>query len=296
MLEIQQSVSEFTSMPKGLTTYFMGSPKSGKTTASSSWSTKGNKGVLILDSDLGSDFIEGGARFIPFYGIDIPKRCVNIDEARNGSEPVYEVVPNNMRGHVYKTGEMAGEPCSIYCVGEVLNELYKNWDEYGVDTIVIDTIDKVYKWCEDKALKELKLSAMGEASFGSDWGKAREYFIEIIEDFQRLCKSKGASLVLTSHTKPMIIVDGSTQLVPELPRGAAARITALSDIIGYTKIDKESKDGQPLIDFNNYDERFIGSRIRALHGKVLPFDFKEIEKEVVNYYKKTNKKEKTNGV
>jgi hypothetical protein len=42
-----------------LTWYFIGQPKTGKTTAAANWSSKGAEGVLVIDTDLGADFVDG---------------------------------------------------------------------------------------------------------------------------------------------------------------------------------------------------------------------------------------------
>ena len=44
-------------LPSGLTWYFVGQPKTGKTTNASKWSPGGQEKVLLIDTDLGSDFV-----------------------------------------------------------------------------------------------------------------------------------------------------------------------------------------------------------------------------------------------
>ena len=53
-----QSVEEMSSqLPDGITWFFIGQPKTWKTSAASKWSDKGTDGTLIIDADLGADFV-----------------------------------------------------------------------------------------------------------------------------------------------------------------------------------------------------------------------------------------------
>ena len=57
MIEVRKVSTDWgKGMPSGLTYFFIGQPKTGKTTACASWSEKGSDGVLVLDTDLGAEF------------------------------------------------------------------------------------------------------------------------------------------------------------------------------------------------------------------------------------------------
>ena len=75
--------------------------------------------------------------------------------------------------------------------------------------------------------------------------------------------------------------DSKVQLSPDLPRGLAYALTAKADVIGYCTADKDSKGY--YVSFQAYDERTVGSRLRPLAQKTLPFSYEEIKKEITNF-------------
>ena len=87
--------NDWTVMPGGLTWYIIGQPKTGKTTAASSWSEQGSKGVLLIDTDLGVDFVNG-ANTVTVSGLNPPERkkmdgkSVVYDDMK---KPVFEIIP-----------------------------------------------------------------------------------------------------------------------------------------------------------------------------------------------------------
>ena len=269
-------------MPSGLTYLIIGQPKTGKTTAISKWSPLGSKGVLILDTDLGSDFVDK-ANVATITGLNAPKRQVLQDGkqvTKNGVAQT-EIIPPNERGFNFRTGENMGKPMPVYSMIEVYQWLEKEWDNLPYDTIVIDTLGQVNEWIEEVVTHELGITAMGEGQWGADWGKARKKNLDIVKRFQSLIKKKGGNLVLVSHSKTTQLTDGKVQLAPELPRGLGYSLAAKADVIGYATASKE--DGKYYISFEAYDERVVGSRLKPLAQKTLPFEYSAIMNEITNY-------------
>jgi len=276
-------------MPSGLTYLFIGQPKTGKTTACSKWSELGSDGVILLDTDLGADFVDG-VNSVTVSSLNAPTRPVQHEgkQVVKKGQPQIEVIPPNERGFVERSGKNKGKPIDSYSLIEVYNWLSTEWDTLPYDTIVIDTVGQVNEWVEDAVIKELGITAMGEGQWGADWGKARRKNVDIIKRFQAFIKKKGGNLVLVSHSKSTVVTDGKAQLGPELPRGLGYALAAKADVIGYVTAEKE--DGQFNVSFEAYDERVIGSRLAPLAQKVLPFDYQAVSKEILNY-----KREKSNG-
>ena len=276
-------------MPSGLTYLFIGQPKTGKTTACSKWSELGSDGVILLDTDLGADFVDG-VNSVTVSSLNAPTRPVQHEgkQVVKKGQPQIEVIPPNERGFVERSGKNKGKPIDSYSLIEVYNWLSTEWDTLPYDTIVIDTIGQVNEWVEDAVIKELGITAMGEGQWGADWGKARRKNVDIIKRFQAFIKKKGGNLVLVSHSKSTVVTDVKAQLGPELPRGLGYALAAKADVIGYVTAEKE--DGQFNVSFEAYDERVIGSRLAPLAQKVLPFDYQAVSKEILNY-----KREKSNG-
>ena len=275
--------NDWTAMPGGLTWYIIGQPKTGKTTAASSWSEQGSKGVLLIDTDLGVDFVND-ANTVTVNGLNPPERkkmkgnSVVYDDMK---KPVFEIIPPIERGFYHRIGQDKGKPMEAYSLQEIYMWLHEKWDELPYDTLVIDTIDEVNEWIQAEVVKELGITAMGEGQWGADWGKARRRNVDIVKRFQTLIKSKGGSLILISHSKSTQMQDSKVQLSPDLPRGLAYALTAKADVIGYCTADKDSKGY--YVSFQAYDERTVGSRLKPLAQKTLPFSYKSIKEEILNY-------------
>jgi len=241
--------------------------------------------VLILDTDLGSDFVDG-ANVITIASINAPKRHVKKDDkiVTEKGQPKIEIIPPEERGFYHRVGPDKGKPMEVYSLVEVLIWLTKEWKTLPYDTVVIDTIDQVNRWIEEIVTKELNISQMGEGNWGADWGMARRKNIEIMVRFQKMLKRNGGNLILISHSKQTTVTDGKTQLMPELPRGLAYGLTAKADVIGYTTANKD--DLKYYVSFKSYDERTVGSRLKPLCQKELLFDYETIKKEILNYKEK----------
>ena len=283
MLQIQKVKTDWSeSLPGGLTWYFVGQPKSGKTTAASKWSQLGSEGVLVIDTDLGADFVDG-ANVVTVTSLNTPGRVKEKDGVKitKNGQPQIEAVPPDERGYFYRAGNKKGEKMPVYSLKEVVDDLKKNWHDYNYDTIVIDTIDMVNTWIEEIVTKELGIDNMGDGQWGADWAKARKKNISIVSDLQRFIKKVGANLILISHAKLTSVVDGKAQLGPQLPSGLGRSLTAHADVIGYVTCNKDNQGH--YISFESYDERMIGSRLRPLAQKSLPLDYNTIMNEIKTY-------------
>ena len=273
---------DYSSLPGGLTWYFIGQPKTWKTSASSAWSDKGQDGVLIIDTDLGADFC-AGANVVTATSLNAPRRHVMKDgkKVTKGGKELIEIVPPSEREFYARSGKDKGKPTEVYSLSEIYAWLLKEWTKLPYDTVVIDTIDQVNKWIEISVTEELGIDSMGDGNWGADWGRARRKNLDIVVRLQNLIKKFGGNLILISHAKQTTVTDNKVQLMPELPRGLAYGLTAKADVIGYSS--KKQDDDRAYLSFKGYDERTIGSRLRPLDGKVMPFDYEIIKDEIQNY-------------
>lgn len=280
MLKLETVKVDWSKMPKGLTWFFIGPPKTGKTTQASQWSENGQQSVLVIDADLGTDFVEGCNR-ITITSLNPPEGIIQDTNgnpllAKDGT-PIIDIIPPEQRGHVYRTGPDIGKPMPTYSLAEVVFDLIESWDDYKIDTVVIDTVDIVNDWIE----KEIAPDGMGKTGFGLDWAKAREKNLDIMLKLQSLIKKKGGNLILISHSKKSQEVDGKVQIMPDLPAGLASRMCAKADVIGFVSINK--KDKKHTISFVGYDERSVGSRLKPIYGKELQFDYNVIKETITGY-------------
>jgi len=284
-IKVRNISTDWSVMPGGLTWYFIGQPKTGKTTAASGWSEQGQKGVLLLDTDLGVDFVDG-ANTVTVASLNPPEENVleKGEQVYNKKgQPQTKIVSPEKRGFYHRIGKNKGKPMEVYSLQEIFMWLHDDWDKLKYDTVVIDTIDEVNGWIEKEVTKELNIDAMGEGQWGADWGKARRRNIDIVKRFQGFLKSKGAALILISHSKSTQIQDSKVQLSPDLPRGLAYALTAKADVIGYCTADKDSKGY--YISFQAYDERTVGSRLKPLAQKTLELSYESIKEQISTYEK-----------
>ena len=282
-----QSMEEMSSqLPDGITWFFIGQPKTWKTSAASKWSDKGTDGTLIIDADLGADFVPD-ANSVTVTCLNPPTRVKKVDGkvvVKDGQK-IMELVPPEARGYVHRTGPDKGKPMKVYSLAEVYAFLRDKWEKLPYDTLVVDTVDEINKWIEETVLKELNIAEMGDGqNYGKDWRLARSKNLDIILRLQRLMKRTGSTLVLLSHAKQTAITDGKAQLMPALPSGLGYALTAKADVIGYSSINKES--GKSHISFEGYDERAVGSRLRPLAQKEMLFDYETVKQEILSYNEK----------
>lgn len=283
MLKVNKVATDWAGeLPSGLTWYFVGQPKTGKTTNASKWSPGGQEKVLLIDTDLGSDFVDG-ANVVTCAYLNTPARVKEVDGVKvvkNGKE-VIEAIPPEERGYFYRSGKDKGKAMPVYSLSEILKDLEANWKDYGIDTVVIDTLDQVNSWIEEAVCKEMGIGDVSEGDWGSGWANARKKNVDILVRLQKFMKKVGGSLVLISHSKQTATTDNKVQLSPQIPSGLARSVTAKADVIGYTTCDKES--GGYNLSFESYDERMIGSRLKPLAQKIIPFDYESVINEIKSY-------------
>jgi len=198
-----------------------------------------------------------------------------------------KLIAPDERGFYHRVGPNKGEPMEVYSLYEVYKWIKSDWKELGYQTLVIDTIDTINEWIQDAVCDELGISAMGQGDWGADWGKARRKNVDIVKRLQLLMKQHGSNLVLTSHSKQSQMNDGKVQLSPELPRGLGYALCARADVIGYSTVQKD--ETVPRVSFQAYDERTVGSRLKPLNGKLLPFTFNDVNLAITEYKEEEEK-------
>lgn len=126
-IKIRKVSTDWQTLPTGLTWYFIGQPKTGKTTSASQWSDKGAEGVLLIDTELGSDFVNK-ANTITVTELNTPTRPKMLDgkQITKGGKPEIEVIPNLEREYYHRIGDKVGEPMEVYSMVEVYHWLKNN--------------------------------------------------------------------------------------------------------------------------------------------------------------------------
>ena len=259
-----------------------GQPKTGKTTQCASWSDKGRDGVLLIDTDMGADLVDSNR--IPVTSINPPIRKVKTE---TGTKKV--IIPPEERGYIYRAGQHKGEPMPVYSLTEVYSWIQERItsNDFPYDTIVIDTIDAINEWVEQAVMKKMQIDSMGQAGYGNDWFAAKEKNLKILDNFIDLWERNGINGLLVCHTKQRsVISDGTVQESPALPRGLSSVLQGKMTFICNVK---RNDKGKPYADFKAYSEKQVGSRIKALNNKQIPFSYQAFKETIQNF--KEDKKE-----
>ncbi|NCB03124.1 MAG: hypothetical protein EOM67_13330 [Spirochaetia bacterium] len=279
MIKVSRVQLDYSKVPKGTVALFFGAPKSGKTTAASSWSEQGTDKCLVIDTDLGTDYVEGVNRIIVRY-VNPPLRLKMDKDSKvlldkNGLEQ-WEEVPLEERV-IYDT---QGEPMNAYALSEVLEALFSGNEAISdFDTIVLDTIDEINSWVEKDVLASRGLDAMGDGEFGVDWSDSKKKVKRIIELLKNYVKEKGKTLILISHSKQRL-EDKKPVMTADLPSGLANVVAGICDIIAYIYIDEK---GKHKMSFKGTNSQQFGSRMKPLAGKILDLGYQFYKKEITNY-------------
>ena len=272
MIQIDKLECSHNDIPSGYVALFFGFPKTHKTTEASKWSEKGQEGVLVIDTELGSDYVDGINRVV-CTSLQPPLRP-KLDKDGNPmlnkfGLPQEELIPPMDRGFTYITGAKKGTPMPVYSFGEILAYITDNVATFQYDTIVIDTIDELNDWIEQETCKKLNIESMGQGDFGSDWAISKNRIKLILTNLIKLLKKYNKNLILISHAKSSVVVKDVKQLRADLPKGVAKAIMGMCELIGHVTITK----GDAKISFNPYEEVTMGSRIKALNNKTIDFNY-----------------------
>jgi len=287
MIQVDRIECNINDIPSGYVALFFGFPKTHKTTETSKWSEKGQEGVLVIDTELGSDYVNGINRIV-CTSLNPPTRQ-KVDKDGNIVRNKYglpqdELIPPIERGFTYITGVKKGEPMPVYSFGEILAYITENAASFQYDTIVIDTIDEINDWIEQETCQKLNIEAMGKGDFGSDWATAKNRIKFILANLIKLLKKYNKNLILISHAKSSVVVKDVKQLSADVPKGVAKAIMGMCELIGHVTITK----GDAKISFNPYDEVTMGSRIKALNNKTIDFNYIAF-KNTIKLYQEENK-------
>jgi hypothetical protein len=281
-------------VPVGYVMFVFGHPKTHKTTELSRWSKKGTEGTLVIDTDNGATYIDDVNRII-VNTINPPMRILLNDKGKpvkgTKGETLTEPIPPEERGVFYQSGEDIGKPMPVYSLSEVLDWLMTevNKPDFPYDAVVIDTLDIICEIKQDEIAKELK-TPFGTAGFGKDYGMLKDSIRGIVKKFTNTLKPKGINFILVSHAKDKVKFEGegrnvkpTVQLSSTLNAGVANIVSSMAEIIGYVSINKDLGDQVAEITFDNSDEQHIGSRIKALSGKTIEFNYETFIKTIEDY-------------
>lgn len=182
---------------------------------------------------------------------------------------------------------------------EFLREIQNRKNLKPYNTIVIDTIDIVYEWVEQRTISTLNSSfktsynSIGEFPHGTGWAVARmntkKFIFKDLFDITRT----GKNVVIIAHEKAITITRNGkdeTAYKLALPGQTSSTVSSLADAVGRVYSKSIAGRLEPRISFAPGTDDG-GSRIKALANKDIPLDF-EVLKSVIESTKPKPKSKK----
>ena len=196
-------------------------------------------------------------------------------EPKSGKTTIATKFPNHMllafeKGYNAIPGAMANPINSWAEFRKVLRELKDPKAKEMFETIIIDTVDIAYDYCENYICANAKradggfgVDAIGDIGFGKGYTMAAKEF----DDCLRSIVQMGYGLVLISHATDKVFKDEQgneyNQIVPTLGNKPRNIVSRMCDIIGYSRSVKDNEGNESTKLFLRGTTRYVaGSRFK----------------------------------
>ena len=135
---------------------------------------------------------------------------------------------------------------------QVVDDLIKNKDEYGIKLVAIDTYDQLINIVEQYVIENESLNAGVEYKslnqVGGGFGRGKKIVLEEISNMKERLRRAGYGLVFISHTKTKTMTDEETgieyrQITTNLTSDYDSLIANEAQIIMVATVDKVFEDG-----------------------------------------------------
>lgn len=104
-------------------------------------------------------------------------------------------------------------------------------------TVVLDTIDNIYRWCVEHVCATHGVNHEGDLKFGKGYEYINREFHRVLTKLSLL----PYGLILISHEQEKEVEENGktiTKTIPTLPRGARKVVLGLVDVIGYCEVER----------------------------------------------------------
>jgi len=162
---------------------------------------------------------------------------------------------------------------------KVLRQLKDPAVKEKYETIVIDTVDIAYDYCEQYICAQNNVDTIGDIPFGGGYTKVGKEF----DSKLRSIVQQDYGLVLISHSTDKVFKDETgeeyNKIVPTLPAKPRLIAGRMCDIIGYSR-SVNTDDGSKTLLFMRGTERFeAGSRFKYTPDYI-EFNYKNLVKAI----------------
>lgn len=202
-------------------------------------------------------------------------------EAKSGKTTIATKFPNHLllafeKGYNAIPGAMAQPVNSWSEFRKVLRQLKDEKVKARFETIIIDTADIAYDYCEKYICSNAGVDTIGDIAYGKGYKLAAKEFDEAL----RLILQLNYGLVLISHAVDKTFKDQNgqeyNQIVPTLDSKPRNIVSRMADIIGYSRV-VELADGTtvPKLFMRGTPRYVAGSRFKYT-PEVIDFNYNSL--------------------
>lgn len=202
-------------------------------------------------------------------------------EPKSGKTTIATKFPNHLllafeKGYNTIPGAMAQPINSWSEFKKALRQLKDEKVKARFETIIIDTADIAYDYCEKYICSNNGVDTIGDIAYGKGFKLAAKEFDEAL----RFILQMNYGLVLISHAMDKTFKDQNgqeyNQIVPTLDNKPRNIVSRMADIIGYSRvIDLPEGGTQPML-FMRGTPRFVaGSRFKYTPESI-PFNYQSL--------------------
>jgi hypothetical protein len=188
-------------------------------------------------------------------------------EPKSGKTTISSKFPKSLiiafeKGYAALPGVMAVPVNSWVDFLKILRQLKDSDVREKFETIVVDTVDIAYDYCEQYICSQASVDAIGDIPFGGGYAKVAKEF----DSKLRSIVQQDFGLVLISHSTDKVFKDESgdeyNKIVPTLPAKPRLIAGRMCDIIGYSRA-VDTEEGTKTMLFLRGTQRFeAGSRFK----------------------------------
>lgn len=205
-------------------------------------------------------------------------------EPKSGKTTTASKFPNHLilafeKGYAAIPGAMAQPINSWGEFKKVLRQLKEDSVREKFETIIIDTADIAYDYCEKYICNAEGVDTINQVPFGGGYTKAGKEFDESL----RLITQLGYGLVIISHSVDKTFKDESgveyNQIVPTLSNKPRLICQRLCDIIGYSRSVDDGASLSTKLYMRGTPRFMAGSRFKYTPDEIT-FTYKELVKAI----------------
>lgn len=219
---------------------------------------------------------------------DMKGYCVTFyGEPKTGKTTAATRFPNHLllafeKGYSAIPGAMALPINSWAEFKKILKQLDKSEAKDTYETIIVDTGDIAYEYCEKFICNQNGVQSISDIPFGGGYSKVEKEFDSALRSIMQ----KDYGLVMISHSTDKTFKDENgeefQQIVTTLDKRANKIITRMSDIIGYSRLVKDEDDNDEIVLFMRGTSRFVaGSRFKDTPDYI-PFTYDALVNAIGN--------------